>query len=209
VLIIETLNIEKHNLKRVSELLFSMDSDFHLKIFKDKEKAIEANKKRILLDNEGIIEYVLLKENKEIIGYILLEKGNEEIARYLQPINDVIGFLKMSFSLLKGLPLSVAIKFIYSELSYFFILSKLKYGDLYISGLAISDKEQGKGFGTLLLNETMKIAKNGNFKRVTLDVDINNKNAIKLYQKIGFKIVNKKCGVFNKNFGMYNMQYIL
>lgn len=202
-LIIETLDIEKHDLKRVSELIYSTDSDFNLKVFKQKEKAIRAIEKMLILRNNGemndesMVEYVLLKEDNEIVGYLQLIKGEE------------MGFLKISFFLIKNLPLLIAIKLIYREFSYSFILTKINRDDIYLVDLAINDKEQGKGFGTFLLNETIKIAKKENFKRVTLDVEFSNKNALKLYQKIGFTIFNKRCAVFNKNRGMYNMQYIL
>jgi ribosomal protein S18 acetylase RimI-like enzyme len=209
-LIITALNLKKHDIKKIAELIYLVDHDTYLDVFKHKDKAISAieellkikanidgNKDDEDINNDTNSEYVLLKGN-EIKGYLQISKGKSH-----NYFNEIL-------FLLKKLPLSIAYGFIKIKLLDSFVLSKIKEDDFYLAELAIIPNEQNKGFGTFLLNETLKMAKEENFKRVVLDVKISNKNARKLYEKLGFKIFNKRTGrLFNKNRGMYNMEYNL
>lgn len=61
-------------------------------------------------------------------------------------------------------------------------------------GIAIRDDYRGIGLGTYLVQEIMKLAKRGlkpSPKIFQLEVYENNKSAIGLYKKMGFKIVGK------------------
>jgi ribosomal protein S18 acetylase RimI-like enzyme len=203
-MIITALNLKKHDIKKITELIYLVDHDTYLDVFKHKDKAISAITELLKTNTDGHkddedinSEYVLLKYN-EIKGYLQISKGKNH-----NYFNEII-------FLLKKLPLSIAYRFIKIKLLDFLVLSKINKDDLYLNELAIIPNEQNKGFGTFLLNETLRIAKEGNFRRVVLDVKISNKNAQKLYEKLGFKIFNKKTGrLFNKNRGMYNMEYNL
>ena len=56
-------------------------------------------------------------------------------------------------------------------------------------GLAVHDKWQGKGVGTALMKALIDIADNWlNLSRIELTVFIDNKTAVKLYEKLGFVI---------------------
>ncbi|MEI7961549.1 MAG: GNAT family N-acetyltransferase [archaeon] len=55
----------------------------------------------------------------------------------------------------------------------------------------ISKDFQSKGIGTTLLNKVIQIAKKKKLKRVQLGVNVDNKKAIGLYKKMGFKIEGK------------------
>ncbi|MCD6492853.1 MAG: GNAT family N-acetyltransferase [Archaeoglobaceae archaeon] len=57
-----------------------------------------------------------------------------------------------------------------------------------IMKLAIHPRYRSKGIATKLLKTTLEMLKNMNVKEVEIDVDMMNKNAIKLYEKLGFKI---------------------
>ncbi|WP_066250887.1 GNAT family N-acetyltransferase [Neobacillus drentensis] len=55
-------------------------------------------------------------------------------------------------------------------------------------GMALLPDYRGKGIGTALLGEMLKVAKESGFSRISLSVDPNN-TALHLYEKFGFKKV--------------------
>lgn len=56
----------------------------------------------------------------------------------------------------------------------------------YIMDLIITEEYRNNGFGTELLNSAKEWAKDQGCNFINLDVLINNPNAIKLYEKLGF-----------------------
>ena len=61
-----------------------------------------------------------------------------------------------------------------------------------IINFLINPKYQNKGYGSFLLNHTiLKIKEFDKVKKIILNVNINNSSAIKLYEKIGFQIIQK------------------
>ena len=64
--------------------------------------------------------------------------------------------------------------------------------------------------GEQVLNEVIDYARSKKLNRVILDADFRNVGAKKLYERIGFKVFNKKrvkIGSFER--GMQNMELIL
>ncbi|MFJ5768702.1 GNAT family N-acetyltransferase [Psychrobacillus sp. NPDC093180] len=53
-------------------------------------------------------------------------------------------------------------------------------------GIALKKEARGKGLGNKLMRAIMEEAKNNNFRRLSLSVDIDNTNAINLYRRLGF-----------------------
>jgi len=84
-----------------------------------------------------------------------------------------------------------------------FELYIIKYGDIEIATMTISDEEssmyisaftvtpskRGKGIGREILRNAIKLVQN-KFpgKKIRLDVDVKNSNALKLYESVGFQI---------------------
>ncbi|PIN93262.1 hypothetical protein COU56_03750 [Candidatus Pacearchaeota archaeon CG10_big_fil_rev_8_21_14_0_10_31_9] len=67
------------------------------------------------------------------------------------------------------------------------IISEHKsYG--YIDDIFIYRKFRGHGLGTDLIKEFIKILKHKKINKLRLGVNINNKKAIKLYERLGFKL---------------------
>ena len=61
-----------------------------------------------------------------------------------------------------------------------------------IINFLINPKYQNKGYGSFLLNHTiLKIKEFDKVKKIILNVNTNNPSAIKLYEKIGFQIIQK------------------
>ena len=212
---IKKFNIKNHNPRELAELKFSVDPETFLKIFKSKQKAILAIEQLIEVENSRISQssrnstetFVLTennadnddnRNNEEVFGFFQILKGNKK------------SFLHEIIFILKNLKIDLALKFIYIEILDYLVLSKFDEGDLYLAEVAISKNKQGKGYGKHLLNKTIEIAKKEGFKRVILDVELDNTKAREVYEKFGFKIFNKRTDkIFNKERGMYNMEYIL
>jgi ribosomal-protein-alanine N-acetyltransferase len=74
----------------------------------------------------------------------------------------------------------------------FVIIVKDRADRVNIVNFLIKPKYQNKGFGSLLLKHTLdKVRELGEIKRIVLNVKINNKMAIKLYEKFNFRIIEK------------------
>jgi ribosomal protein S18 acetylase RimI-like enzyme len=65
-------------------------------------------------------------------------------------------------------------------------IGMLNEGEYYISNLATYTSYQSTGIGTKLIHEAEKQAREEGAVKVTLDVEVENANAIKLYRKLGF-----------------------
>jgi ribosomal protein S18 acetylase RimI-like enzyme len=128
------------------------------------------------------INEVTIKDLKEI--YDLEKKVFNENAFSKNLIKKLINhnkfFLKIVFPGIK------------KELIGFIIVIKDLSDRANIINFLINPSHQKKGYGTLLLQKTInKIKDLPDIEKVVLNVQISNKNAIHLYQKIGFKILCK------------------
>lgn len=68
----------------------------------------------------------------------------------------------------------------------------------YITNVAVSQKERRKGIGTVLLNRVFSFARDNNLSFVSLEVRVNNQNAISLYTALGFKEEGKRKNFYDK-----------
>jgi len=89
--------------------------------------------------------------------------------------------------------------FIYMEKSN--IIGVVNYYDLYdrfeLSYIEVIKEYRNKKIGSLLLEELIKIAEEKKIKNITLEVNINNEYAIKLYKKYNFEIVAIRKGYYD------------
>jgi len=74
--------------------------------------------------------------------------------------------------------------------------------------IAVLQEYTGKGYGTKLMNTIEKYATNIGITRLELEVSKNNKVAISLYQKIGFKMEGIKRNAFLVN-GKYEDELLM
>lgn len=67
-------------------------------------------------------------------------------------------------------------------------------------GIAVSESQKGKGFGKLMMDRLLYFAKENAITQIKLSVDNDNTAAIKLYEKVGFVLQEKK-----ETFGFYKL----
>lgn len=81
-------------------------------------------------------------------------------------------------------------------LSYFLIYDRIEIEYIYID-----NDYRNKGYASNLFNELFIIAKNKNCINITLEVSVNNKSALNLYKKLGFKIVTIRKNYYENSDG--------
>ena len=86
------------------------------------------------------------------------------IIRVFEENNQIIGFIDYS------------ILYERAELNYIFII----------------DEYKSHGYATLLMQNMLDDLKNNGVLSITLEVNVNNEKAIKLYEKMCFKTINKR-----------------
>lgn len=64
-------------------------------------------------------------------------------------------------------------------------------GRIWLESLAVSQEYRRRGIGKALIDKICKIAKEKSYRACFIDVDINNSNAISLYEKLSFICVGK------------------
>jgi len=63
-------------------------------------------------------------------------------------------------------------------------------GALFISGFCVKKGLQGKGLGRKILSQTVEILNQRGHKGISLEVAVDNQNALALYQSTGFEVVS-------------------
>jgi ribosomal protein S18 acetylase RimI-like enzyme len=76
----------------------------------------------------------------------------------------------------------------------------------YIFGFYVRSDQQGKGIGKLFLQEIFPILKDDGFQKVCLTVNVANKAAVKLYEKMGFAIMETRFNEFGEGEDRYYME---
>ena len=81
-------------------------------------------------------------------------------------------------------------------------------GDCYISNIAVSPGHAGKGLGTMLMNRAEESMKERGVKRMVLNADTGNTDAIRLYERLGYRLREgyETLAVRGKSFSFYAME---
>lgn len=192
-----------------------------IKIIKGNETFYEDFINLILFTGEKIFYSIFGKNVKNILKNLYREKENQfsyEFTNFIEVQNKICGML-LSYSyddkkkvelntgrfLLKIMKIDF-LKIFPNLLKSFFVLEKLDKGDYYISNIATYPSFRGIGLGTKLLTFSEDVAKNRKMKRLVLEVEKENKNAIKVYENFGFKKEKDlDLKIEDKTFSFYKM----
>lgn len=180
----ETLDPEIHDLDKVAELVYAVDYRTFDMLFKSRDSAVKSIAKD--LPKRGIGDYfkVIADDDGEIIGMLMIYTAKVSHKFYLKSIRLMI-----------------------VDILDHFVLADIEDDDLYLAELAIDSKLRGQGIGRKVVCDVINYAKSKGYRRVTIDADFRNHGAKRLYERIGFKVFNKKSVKFlNFERGMYNME---
>ena len=183
----ETFNPKIHNVIKVAKLVYDVDFRTFDMLFKDSNKAIEAIAKDL---SKNEIEYyfkIILDDDDNILGIL---------KAYTSKTHHKFHFK--------------SIRLIIVDILDHFVLADIREDDFYLAEIAIDESLRGQGLGRKVIFDAIDYAKSKEYKRVILDADFRNEGAKSLYEKLGFKVFNKKSlklGSFER--GMYNMELIL
>lgn len=84
-----------------------------------------------------------------------------------------------------------------------YLVYNLLYDKIDIVNIFVEEKYRNRKIGTNMLQYLIEKAKEDNIINITLEVNCNNKNAIKLYKKFNFKeVAIRKCYYNNKEDGI-------
>lgn len=195
-------DIHEHDINLVAELIYETDSKTFDFYFQNRQNAVERIEKLVKKGNNNSYGheniYVATGEDDRLYGLVLTFQGKEENLK-----NDFKTYFRT-------LDLGDAMKFMLLDIVDSIFLTNLKREDYYLAAVAVASDYRGKGIGTFILEKSLELAREKRSERVVLDVDIDNKGALKMYKRFGFKVFNKKSmrwvgGVK----GDYNMEYNL
>ncbi|OIP13316.1 MAG: hypothetical protein AUJ99_02370 [Caldisericum sp. CG2_30_36_11] len=86
------------------------------------------------------------------------------------------------------------------------VIGIVREGEFYISNIAVYPEFRGMGLGTELMLHIEKNAIKKKNKSLSLDVEVQNEDAINLYKKLGFKIISDiKILKLRETFKFYRM----
>lgn len=106
-----------------------------------------------------------------VLGYTWKERDQEELN------TGFLLFRYLGWDILTRVPYLLRVQS---------ILGKLVAGDYYISNIAVYPEFRGCGLGTRLLEKMEEEAVERGCKMMVLDVEADNRGAIRLYQKLGY-----------------------
>jgi len=175
-----------------SLIVESFNGKFHSLVNLDYNDTVELLRETWSNDSNDLEKkQMLIKENGKIIGTILLKWKDNTKAKYI-PININLMYLIRRFKFTNICRFIIGTSF----LEY-----KPKRQECYIEHIAISSSYRNKGIGKLLLTWSKNFAYNHpEFEQLTLHVSDKNKNAIHLYEKMGFHIEKSKYNLMRRIF---------
>ncbi|WP_407414043.1 GNAT family N-acetyltransferase [Methanobrevibacter sp.] len=174
-----TFDPEIHDANKIATFIYDVDFRTFDKLFSSKEKAISAIEKSLKMEECIKVIY----DDETLIGILMFSTYDKKIKTHF-----------------------ASLKLLIVDILDYFVICDIKKGDFYIAGFAIDENQRSKGYGTKVIKDVIDYARKNNYKRIILDADFRNPRAKSLYERLGFKVFNKKS--FLKR-GMYNMEFKL
>lgn len=75
----------------------------------------------------------------------------------------------------------------------------LVFDEAHVTNIAVHPKQRGRGWGERLLRHLMSVARAYGASAMTLEVRVSNAIALRLYEKLGFKITGRRKGYYQDN----------
>ena len=142
--------------------------------------------------------YVVCDDENYVLGVAVIHHGRRPF------------FLDELVSIFKNLNLVDAFKYTMISILDKMFLSDLEDQDSYVAILAVDEAFRGRGIGSFILKKAVELMKGQGSKRAVLDVDVENPGALRLYEKVGFRIFKKKSlSLWRWDKGVYNMELLL
>jgi len=100
-------------------------------------------------------------------------------------------------------------------IAYGFLIIRKRFNKKSFSaelGVAVADNYQGRGIGSIMIEELIKFAKEERIKKIFLTTRVDNIKAQKLYKKFGFsieKLLKNEVEWQGKKYDMYKMSLVL
>ena len=141
-----------------------------------------------------------------MIKLLIIRKANENDLIYVKEIYEKVFNKKTSLENIKkhyqNIELLVAVKDenVVGILSIYYIINMFTdKKKAYFEEIAVKDEYQNQGIGRILLEKAIILAKNNNSSIINLTSNKTRLNAIKMYKKAGFEIVDTN--LFKKELG--------
>jgi ribosomal protein S18 acetylase RimI-like enzyme len=175
----------KHDLDTVSGLILDTDIELSAFVFgRDRDRAVGKVKRLISMgrNSYGHENIYVACNGKRILGlavaYSCEDRADWQEARAFLGVMNACE--KMKFILFVVPLLEVVMP------------GDLMPGDFYISNIVVGSEHRGQGVGSFLLDTLKEQAKREGFKRLWLYVSHDNGVAIRLYEKMGFRVGRKR-----------------
>ena|SRR5688572_24880120 len=88
----------------------------------------------------------------------------------------------------------------YGQIIGCYVLCTVDKEVIEIKNIVIDEKHQGKGLGTILLNDAIEKSRVTGFKKVIIGTGNSSVGQLYLYQKVGFRITDIKSNFFIDNY---------
>lgn len=162
----------RNDASKISELIYIIWNDMELPLIQDNDKSVVLDVIKQSIEEghyRNYFEHIHVFEVEgEVAGFINTYDGGDEEA--LESNWNKIDF-KQDFKL-EGTPLPE---------------KEADKGDLYIESIAVFSDYRGQGIASKLIEYIFNYGKEKGFKNVSLNCEVENEGAMKLYRKFGFE----------------------
>ncbi|UCD08659.1 MAG: GNAT family N-acetyltransferase, partial [Dehalococcoidales bacterium] len=181
-----------------ARLIFTSGADLYRYIFATQEPEIYdyiiylcSRPGSLFSKNNIIIE----EENDIIRGLILAYPARDMIKISMQMIKSIPGMFRIC-----GFKRFMQLMFRMGLNRYF---PGIEHDELFISNLAVFEEHRGRGIGSALLQKAEDIARESHLEKLSLYVESDNHNAIRVYENFGF--INVKESFLPQKYERYNL----
>ena len=197
------LDINKHDLDKVSKLIYETELSLFTPLLGKNEKEAIKNIKTLIKTGNNSFAYnnihIAVDEDENVLGILVAFCGREtSFWKDLNAFSKLLSLREFLKYIIKGT--------IINEL----LTASVAKNDYYLSNVGVDPGFRGQGIGTYILENAFKVAKKKGCNRVILDVTFKNEGALRLYGRFGFKVYGKTIGKWLwKDEGTYNMEHFV